>query len=200
MSSDDDAVVAIERAMVTMRRSWSRRTLQRRAARDGAGGAEDRARKAGDEAPGPAATTTTAAATTNPAAGAAATTATTAADPGPVGFEVLDTIEAAVEGGGVMTVNGVVEALGVDQPRASRLVAGVVDAGLVRRGADPGDGRRSVLTLTARGRRVLAEGHRTRRAAVEAALAGWPAEDRKTFARLLGAYVAGWERAARRGG
>jgi DNA-binding MarR family transcriptional regulator len=201
MSSDDDAVVAIERAMVTMRRSWSRRTLQRRAARDGAGGAEDRARKAGDEAPGPAATTTTAAAaTTNPAARAAATTATTAADPGPVGFEVLDAIEAAVEGGGVMTVNGVVEALGVDQPRASRLVAGVVDAGLVRRGADPGDGRRSVLTLTARGRRVLAEGHRTRRAAVEAALAGWPAEDRETFARLLGAYVAGWERAARRGG
>jgi DNA-binding MarR family transcriptional regulator len=155
MPADKDVVAAIERAMVTMRRSWSRRTLQRRAAA-GAG------------------------------------------DPDAAGFQVLDAIEAAVERGGVMTVNGVAEALAVDQPRASRLVAGVVDAGLVRRGADPGDGRRSVLALTARGRRVLAEGHRTRRAAVEDALAGWPAEDRETFARLLGAYVAGWERAAGR--
>jgi hypothetical protein len=41
-------------------------------------------------------------------------------------------------------------------------------------------------------------GHWTRRAAVEDALAGWPAEDRETFARLLGAYVAGWERATGR--
>jgi DNA-binding MarR family transcriptional regulator len=154
MSADEDAVAAIERAMVTLRRSWSRRTLQRRAA------------------PG--------------------------ADPAP--FQVLDAIEAAVERGGVMTVNGVAEALGVDQPRASRLVAGAVEAGLVRRGADPEDGRRSVLTLTGRGRRILTEGHRTRRAAVEATLAGWPAEDRQTFARLLGAYVTGWERAAGRAG
>jgi len=172
-------VAAIERAMVTMRRSWSRRTLQRRAAggrAQGDGEGTPRAGAAGAAPPGP---------------GAAA-----AAIGGPdaAGFQVLDAIEAAAERGGVTTVNGVAEALGVDQPRASRLVAGAVDAGLVRRGADPGDGRRSALTLTARGRRVLAEGHRTRRAAVEDALAGWPAEDRETFARLLGAYVAGWER------
>ena len=164
MSEGQDAVAAIERAMVTMRRSWSRRTLQRRAAAAGIGG-------------------TGAAAIES--AGAAA-------------FQLLDAIEAAADGGEVMTVNGVADALGVDQPRASRLVAAAVDAGLVRRGADPEDGRRSVLSLTGHGRRVLAEGHRTRRAAVEAALAGWPAEDRETFARLLRAYVAGWERAAGR--
>jgi DNA-binding MarR family transcriptional regulator len=151
-------VAAIERAMVAMRRSWSRRPLQRRAGGDGA------------------------------AAGQGI----------PAAFQVLDAIEAAADGGEVMTVNGVADALGVDQPRASRLVAGAVEAGLVRRGADPEGGRRSVLSLTGRGRRVLAEGHRTRRAAVEAALAGWPAEDRETFARLLGAYVTGWERAAGR--
>ena len=176
-------VAAIERAMVTMRRSWSRRTLQRRAAggrAQGDGEGTPRAGAAGAAPPGP---------------GAAA-----AAIGGPdaAGFQVLDAIEAAAERGGVTTVNGVAEALAVDQPRASRLVAGAVDAGLVRRGADPGDGRRSALTLPARGRRVLAEGHRTRRAAVEDALAGWPAEDRETFARLLGAYVVGWERATGR--
>jgi DNA-binding MarR family transcriptional regulator len=78
------------------------------------------------------------------------------------------------------------------------VVAQAIDAGLARRGADPDDGRRSILTLTARGRSVLAAAHQTRRAAVQAALAGWSPEDRDTFARLLGAFVSGWERAARR--
>ena len=161
-----DAVAEIERAMVAMRRSWSRRTLHRRAGRDGPAGA-------GPPGPG---------------------------DGGAAAFQVLDAIEGAAAAGEVMTVNGVADALGVDQPRASRLVATAVEAGLVRRRADPEDGRRSVLTLTPRGAGVLAEGHRTRRAAVEAAIAGWPAEDRATFARLLSAYVAGWERAAGRTG
>ena len=161
---------AIERAMVTLRRSWTRRSLQRRGARSGAGAAAPGAEEAAA-----------------PVGGAEA-----------AAFQVLDAIEGATEDGGLMTVNGVADALGVDQPRASRLVARVVEAGLVRRGADPRDGRRSVLTLTGRGTRVLAEAHRTRRAAVEAALAGWSARDRATFARLLDAYVTGWERAAGR--
>jgi DNA-binding MarR family transcriptional regulator len=146
-----DAVAAIEQAMVAMRRSWSRRSLQRRVAAAGSAGTAEAA-----------------------------------------AFQVLDAIES-----GPLTVNGVADALGVDQPRASRLVARAVEAGLVRRGADPDDGRRSVLALTPRGARALAEGHRARRAAVEAALAGWPDEDRETFARLLRAYVSGWERAVR---
>ncbi|HEV3464233.1 MAG TPA: MarR family winged helix-turn-helix transcriptional regulator, partial [Actinomycetota bacterium] len=129
-------MAAIERAMVTMRRSWGRRTLQPRGAAAGIG--------------------VTGAAAAIGSSGAAA-------------FQVLDAVEAAADHGEVMTVNGVADALGVDQPRASRLVSGAVEAGLVRRGADPEDGRRSVLSLTGRGRRVLAEGHRTRRAAVEAA-------------------------------
>jgi DNA-binding MarR family transcriptional regulator len=157
----EDAVADIERAMVAMRRSWTRRTLHRR--RAGAG-VED------------------------PGAGSAE---------GAV-FQVLDAIEGASGSGAAMTVNGVADALGIDQPRASRLVARAVDAGLVRRGGDPDDGRRSVLSLTRGGTRVLAEGHRTRRETVEAALAGWSGQDRETFARLLGAYVAGWERATPR--
>jgi DNA-binding MarR family transcriptional regulator len=152
----DDAIAAIERALVAIRRSQRRRTLQRR--------------QAGDDAP---------------AADAAV-------------FQVLDALEAAADAGRVMTVTAVADALGVDQPRASRLVAQAIDARLARRGADPDDGRRSILTLTPRGRRVLAGAHRTRRAAVEAALAGWSPEDRDAFARLLGAFVSAWERSARR--
>jgi DNA-binding MarR family transcriptional regulator len=152
----DDAAAVIERALVAMRRSQRRRTLQRRTA--------------GDDAP--------------PAQAAV--------------FQVLDALESARDAGAGMTVTGVADALGVDQPRASRLVAQAVDAGLVRRGADPGDGRRSLLTLTTRGRTVLAGAHRTRRAAVEAALAGWSPEDRATFARLLHEFITGWERSAGR--
>jgi DNA-binding MarR family transcriptional regulator len=110
-------------------------------------------------------------------------------------FQVLDAIEAAA--GRDMTVRAVADALGVDQPRASRLVARAVAAGWVERGADPDDGRRSVLTLTSRGRRVLAEVHRTRRQAVASALAGWSSDDRDTLARLLTAFVSSWERTAR---
>ena len=153
----------IERAMVAMRRSWTRRTLHRRRAGAGAG--------AGD-----------------PGAGSGE---------GAV-FQVLDAVEGATGSSRVMTVNGVADALGIDQPRASRLVARAVEAGLVERGGDPDDGRRSVLSLTRGGVRVLAEGHRTRREAVEAALAGWSGEDRETFARLLRDYVAGWEKATAR--
>jgi DNA-binding MarR family transcriptional regulator len=152
----DDAVATIERALVVLRRSQQRRTLERQAT----GGAPP------------------------PAQGAA--------------FQVLDALEAAGDAGNVMTVTAVAEALGVDQPRASRLVAQAIDAGLVRRGADTHDGRRSILTLTPRGRMVLAAAHHTRRAAVQAALAGWSPDDRDAFARLLGAFVSGWERAARR--
>jgi DNA-binding MarR family transcriptional regulator len=159
----EDAVADIERAMVAMRRSWTRRSLQRRRAGAGAG--------VGD-----------------PGAGSAEGAA----------FQVLDAIEGASGSGATMTVNGVADALGIDQPRASRLVARAVDAGLVRRGGDPDDGRRSVLSLTRSGARVLAEVHRTRREAVEAALAGWSGEDRETFARLLRDYLAGWEQATAR--
>ena len=115
-------------------------------------------------------------------------------------YQVLDAIEAAADAGRDMTVGAVADALGVDQPRASRLVARAVGAGLVRRGADPDDGRRSVLTLTSRGRRVLADVHRNRQQAVASALAGWSSDDRDALARLLTAFVSRWERAARPAG
>ena len=167
-------MAAIEQAMVALRRSWGRRSLYRRAA--------------------------TAGPTAGPGVvGAAGPGVAGTAGVGAAAFQVLDAIEGAAGAGAAMTVNGVAGALGIDQPRASRLVAQAVDAGLVRRGADPEDGRRSVIALTPRGARVLADGHRTRRGAIEAALAGWSGEDRETFARLLRAYVAGWERAVDRG-
>jgi DNA-binding MarR family transcriptional regulator len=102
--------------------------------------------------------------------------------------EVLDAVEAA---GGPVGVTGVAEALGVDQPRASKLVAAAVAAGLVRREADQADGRRSRLVLTGAGQRRLAAAHAARRARFAAAMAGWTDAERAAFADLLTRFVAG---------
>lgn len=113
-----------------------------------------------------------------------------AGEGGPVGqaFDVLDVIEGSSE---PTTVSAVAEALSVDQPRASKLVAAAVAQGLVRRLADQEDGRRSVLVLTEPGLEVLAAAHARRRAAFDAAMAGWAERERAEFARLLTRFVAG---------
>jgi DNA-binding MarR family transcriptional regulator len=102
--------------------------------------------------------------------------------------EVLDAVDAA---GGTAGVTGIAEALDVDQPRASKLVAAAVAAGLLRREADQADGRRSVLALTAAGRERLDRMHAFRRARFAAAMTGWTAEERAAFADLLTRFVAG---------
>lgn len=104
--------------------------------------------------------------------------------------EVLDAVEAA---GGPVGVTGIAEALGVDQPRASKLVTAAVAAGLVRREADQADGRRSRLALTAAGRERLAAVRELRRARFGAAMAGWSADEQATFATLLARFVVGLE-------
>jgi DNA-binding MarR family transcriptional regulator len=104
--------------------------------------------------------------------------------------EVLDAVDAA---GGAAGVTGIAEALDVDQPRASKLVAAAVAAGLLRREADQADGRRSVLVLTAAGQERLDRMHAFRRARFAAATASWTPDERAAFADLLTRFVAGLE-------
>ncbi|MFC0622629.1 MarR family winged helix-turn-helix transcriptional regulator [Kribbella deserti] len=153
----DEDVEAVERAMVALRRSQSRRTLARLAAR--------RPTRSGS---------------------GRGTTATAASG---VGAEVLDAVEEAEEAGRPATVSSVAIALGIDQPRASKLVAAAVTAGLVRREADQADGRRALLVRTPAGRRLSAEVHTFRRQVADHAMADWPAGDRADFARLLTRFV-----------
>lgn len=99
-------------------------------------------------------------------------------------FELLDAV-AAAERDGALTVSEAAAALGVDQPRASRLAAQALDARLLRRRADQEDGRRSLLTLTPSGRRTLARIGAFRRGVIAEATGSWSAEDRAVFAALL---------------
>jgi DNA-binding MarR family transcriptional regulator len=108
------------------------------------------------------------------------------------GQQVIDAIEAA--GDEPLGVNGIAEALGVDQPRASKLVAAAVTAGLVRREADQLDGRRTNLVLTPAGHHRLAAVHAFRRARFAEAMTDWPDADKETFALLLTRFVAALNR------
>ncbi|MFE5587603.1 MarR family winged helix-turn-helix transcriptional regulator, partial [Kitasatospora sp. NPDC056531] len=112
------AVAAVERAMVAIRRSQTRRSLGRIAPPGGARGID------------------------------------------PTLFGVLDAVEAH---DGPCAVTDVAAALGVDQPRASRLVLRTVEEGWLERGSDPRDARRTPPALTPAGREQVERTHRLHR-------------------------------------
>ena len=91
-----------------------------------------------------------------------------------------------------MSVSEIAEVIGVDQPRASRLVNDSAERGLVTRRADEKDARRSVVELTEAGRTMLATANATRRTAVTEAVAGFTPEETAQFAELLTRFVASW--------
>jgi DNA-binding MarR family transcriptional regulator len=156
-AQEDDHVKAVERAMVAIRRSQTRRALNRLAeARDPR------------EAPGD---------------------TDESAVVGGSAIDVLDAIEAAEQAGTPATVSGIAAALNVDQPRASKLVAAAVEAGVVRREADQADGRRALLVRTERGSALSEELHRFRRSVFATVMADWTDADRAAFARLLTRFV-----------
>ena len=95
---------------------------------------------------------------------------------------------------GPSSVSDLASAIGVDQPRASRLVQAAVEAGHVRREVDPHDARRSILVITDAGRAALAAVLDHRRAAIERALADFSPEDRAELARLLTRFAEAWGR------
>jgi DNA-binding MarR family transcriptional regulator len=107
----------------------------------------------------------------------------------PAAYDVLDVVEAAEQKHAEATVTTIAAALGVDQPRASKLVAKAVAAGLVERVADQRDGRRALLVRTERGRGASEAIHETRQAAFGQAMSGWTADERAEFARLLARFV-----------
>ena len=93
---------------------------------------------------------------------------------------------------GSASISELADAIGVDQPRASRLVSDAAARGLVERAPDPADARRIVVQLSAAGRDFLASMKDSRRSAVMSALDGFTDEETATFAALLGRFVAAW--------
>ena len=106
----------------------------------------------------------------------------------------LRLLEALVAASVPLTVGEIADAVGVDQPRASRLVQQAVEAGLVRREADPNDARRTRVALTETGRTIVRGFRGERRDAIDSALGGFSAAERAELARLLTKLADAWPR------
>lgn len=92
------------------------------------------------------------------------------------------------------SITEVAQLIGVDQPRASRLVAAAVEHDLARRVVDPADARRAIVEITTAGRARLDAVRRHRRGEVESATSDFSVADLQTFADLLERFAAGFGR------
>ncbi|WP_223231155.1 MarR family winged helix-turn-helix transcriptional regulator [Microbacterium jejuense] len=108
---------------------------------------------------------------------------------GPARMRLLEALAAASH---PLSVGEIADAVGVDQPRASRLVQQSVELGLVRREADPDDARRTRVALTDAGTRLVRGFRGERREAIDAALAAFTDAERAELARLLTKLADSW--------
>jgi DNA-binding MarR family transcriptional regulator len=108
---------------------------------------------------------------------------------GPARLRLLEALAAASH---PLSVSEVGEAIGVDQPRASRLIQQAADLGLVRREADPDDARRTRIALTDEGSRLVRGFRGERRERLQTALAEFSDTERADLARLLTKLAAAW--------
>lgn len=102
---------------------------------------------------------------------------------------MLDALSSASE---PLSVSALGEAIGVDQPRASRLVQQGVQRGIVRREADPEDARRTRIALTDDGRRIARGMRGERREVLSRALESFTDDEARELARLLGKLADNW--------
>lgn len=105
---------------------------------------------------------------------------------------VIRMIEALAAASEPLSVSGLADAIGVDQPRASRLVQQGVDRGWVRREADPDDARRTRIALTDEGAHLFRGVRGERREALGRALAAFTDEESAELARLLTKLADNW--------
>lgn len=102
-------------------------------------------------------------------------------------------LEALVAAAEPLSVSALGEAIGVDQPRASRLVQQAFERGLVRREADPEDARRTRIALTESGRWMAKRMTEERRESLEHALSALSPDEQSELARLLSKLADNWQ-------
>ena len=108
---------------------------------------------------------------------------------GPARLRLLEALAAA---SGPLSVSEIADAVGVDQPRASRLVQQAAQMGLVRREADAEDARRTRVALTENGLTIVRGFRGERRTAIDSALGAFSDAERAELARLLTKLADAW--------
>lgn len=102
-------------------------------------------------------------------------------------------LEALAAASDPLSISELGEAVGVDQPRASRLVQQGVARGLVRREPDPDDARRTSVALTDEGRGFVRGVRGQRRESLGRALESFTGDERDELARLLTKLADNWQ-------
>ncbi|QNN63969.1 winged helix-turn-helix transcriptional regulator [Leucobacter denitrificans] len=105
---------------------------------------------------------------------------------------IVRTIEALAKAKEALGVSEIADAVGVDQPRASRLVQQGVARGLFAREADPDDARRTRIALTEQGLRFAHGIRNHQRESLNTALESFTDEERTELARLLTKLANSW--------
>jgi DNA-binding MarR family transcriptional regulator len=93
------------------------------------------------------------------------------------------------------TIGLVAEEMAIDPSRASRIVADLVAKTYVRREAAQDDGRKSVLSLTPEGKKLMETFRREKWKIMARVFQGWTAEDIAAFARSVRTYAEGMQQA-----
>jgi len=91
-----------------------------------------------------------------------------------------------LQAAGPISLNDLAGRLGLDATTVTRQVATMEAQGLVRRRAEPADGRVSLVALAPKGDKKMGAEQRARRGRVQELLETWPTRDRVELGRLLG--------------
>ena len=100
-------------------------------------------------------------------------------DLGPASIAALATIERS----GPLTPSEIARIEGIQRPTATRVLARLVEADLVRRTADPADGRCSIVQITGDGRKALTRLRKRKTAYLARKMRALPDDDVAMLAR-----------------
>jgi DNA-binding MarR family transcriptional regulator len=89
---------------------------------------------------------------------------------------------------GPMDINGLAASLGLDPSTAGRQVCVLKDAGLVERSPAPEDRRRSIITPTGEGLRLMETVRRRRTEYLADLLSGWSADELASLGAMFDKY------------
>ncbi|MGO4855207.1 MarR family winged helix-turn-helix transcriptional regulator [Phaeovulum sp. W22_SRMD_FR3] len=94
------------------------------------------------------------------------------------------------------TVGGVARAMRIDPSRGSRIIADMVEEGLLLRDVSAQDSRRAVIRRSALGEALQAELRKVKMALLEDILGEWAPGEAEEFARLFAKFVTAMEAAS----
>lgn len=111
-------------------------------------------------------------------------------------LDVLDVVR-RIGQTGEATVGAIAETMRIDPSRGSRMVADLVQRGVLRRDVSQADARRAVVELTARGTALFEEMHAVKTGIIRTITADWEDEDVARFGALFETFVSRFEQASR---